>query len=192
MQTAYGRTYLSRSTRPLERIRHLQEPNPRCTPSLFVLVAFGGVRAQAATPPRSLYSSLRSVFYVTVFFLFVLPPRYYYRWNGDIVPDIVRSHPDVEALLVIGGGDSALPSPGELTAGHIDALWRTVDGFLEQSLATAMQQASVRLDYNSLRSFLLVVDVVVTFLLKQLNELFIPFSFTDRSPTYICNGFIQQ
>ncbi|CAN0518929.1 unnamed protein product, partial [Ectocarpus sp. 12 AP-2014] len=69
------------------------------------------------------------------------------RWNGDIVPDIISSHPDMEALLVVRGDDSAMPRTGELTAGHIGALWRVVDSFLEQSLATATQQASARLDY---------------------------------------------
>lgn len=48
----------------------------------------------------------------------------------------------MEALLIVGGGDST-PRTGELTTGHIEALWRAVDSFLEQSLATATKQASV-------------------------------------------------
>ncbi|CAN0333149.1 unnamed protein product, partial [Ectocarpus fasciculatus] len=63
------------------------------------------------------------------------------RWNVNVVPDIIGSHPDMEALLIVGGGDST-PRTGELTTGHIEALWRAVDSFLEQRVATATKQAS--------------------------------------------------
>ncbi|CAN0471491.1 unnamed protein product, partial [Ectocarpus sp. 8 AP-2014] len=62
-------------------------------------------------------------------------------WNGDIIPDIISSHADMEALLVVRDDDSAMPRTGELTAEHIGTLWHVVDSFLVQSLATATQQA---------------------------------------------------
>ncbi|CAN0108262.1 unnamed protein product [Scytosiphon promiscuus] len=69
------------------------------------------------------------------------------RWRDEIVPDILRSHPDMAGLVFLDTlEEEGERKDGQLTFSHVGALVSTVDTFLETNLDAARKQARAVFD----------------------------------------------